>query len=56
MQVMGPDGLAERFTEPVQEIEDEGFLDLDFLFGAFQDSNPPGLAQRGEDPPGDRRQ
>ena len=56
MQVMGPDRFAERFTEPVQEIEDECFLDLNFLFRAFQDSNPLGLPQRGEDPPGDRRE
>ena len=56
MQVIGPDRFAEGFPQPVQEIEDERFLDLDFFFRAFQRPYPPGLSLRGVDPPRDGRE
>ena len=36
MQIVRPDRFGKRFTEPMQEIENERFFDLDFLIGTLQ--------------------
>ena len=56
VQFLRSDGFAESFSEPMQEIENEGLFDLNFLMGAFQCSNPLPLVVGGKDPPGHRRQ
>src|SRR5436190_22652258 len=56
VQFLGSNGFTEGFAEPVQEINNQAFFDLNFLVGAFQPSNSQGLVVCGDNPPGDRRQ
>src|SRR4029453_8549237 len=55
VQFLRPNGFAEGFAKPVQEIKNQGFFDLNFLMGAFQPPNSPSLPVGGKNPPGDRR-
>jgi hypothetical protein len=56
MEIIGPDRFAESFTEAVQKIEDERFLDLNFFFRTFQRPNSERLPVCGINPAGDRRE
>ena len=51
MQIVRPDRLAKRFAEAVQEIEDERFLDLDFLVRTLERADAPRCDTRGENQP-----
>ena len=44
MQIMRPDDIAKGFAEAVEEIENEIFLDLDFLVRAFEAADAPRAA------------
>ena len=55
MQIVRPDDVAKGFAEAVEEIEDEVFLDLDFLLRALELANPPALPLIGEKPADERR-
>jgi hypothetical protein len=55
MQFLRSDRFSESLAQSVQEIEDERFLDLDFLMRALQLANSPRLQPGGSDPSGHRR-
>ena len=55
MQFLRSNRFPEGFAQTVQEIEDERFLDLDFLMRALQPANPPRLEVGSDNPPGHRR-
>ena len=44
VQIVRPDRFAKGFAEAVQEIEDERFLDLDFLLRALELADAPVVA------------
>src|SRR3954447_12748782 len=50
MQIGRANRFCEGFTEPVEKIEDESFLDLDFFLRALQLPNPDALLPPGEGP------
>ena len=50
VKIMRPDDVAKRFAKAVEEIENEAFLDLDFLFRALEPTNPPALSLIGKEP------
>ena len=52
---MRPDCSAERFAQPVKEIENERLLDLNLFMRPFQSSNPPRLGITGDSPTSERR-
>ena len=54
MQIMRPDDIAKGFAEAVEEIEDEIFLDLDFLVRAFEAADTPALPLIGQQPADER--
>ena len=56
MQIVRPDRFGKRFTEPMQEIENERFFDLDFLIGTLQHPDAALLPLSGVDPSGNRGQ
>jgi hypothetical protein len=39
MKIVRLNGFAKRFAEPVQEVEDQGFLAPDLFLGSFQAAN-----------------
>jgi hypothetical protein len=43
MKFLRPNGLSKCFAETVQKIENERFLDLDFLVRTLQCANPARL-------------
>src|SRR5207244_11359454 len=43
VQLVRPNSIAESFSQPVEEIENKSFFDLNFLMRALQHSNPPDL-------------
>src|SRR5262245_20878700 len=55
MQFLGSNGSPERFAQPVEEIEDERLLDLNFLMRTLQSANSPSLEICGDTPAGQRR-
>ena len=55
MQIMRPDDVAKSFAEAVEEIENETFLDLDFLVRAFEPADAPALPLIGQEPADERR-
>ena len=55
MQFLGSNGLPKSFTETVQKIENERFLDLDLLVRTLQHPNPPRLEVDGKNPSYNRR-
>ena len=55
MQFLGSNRFPKRFAQTVQEIEDERFLDLNFLMRALQPANSPRLEISSDNPPGERR-
>ena len=54
MQIMRPDGVAKGFAETVEEIEDQSFLDLDFLVRAFEAADAPALPLISQQPADER--
>jgi len=56
MEIVRPNRFAECFSQAVQEIEDEGFLDLDLLLGTLQRANAEELGAGREEPAGQRRE
>lgn len=50
MQIRRANRFTERFAESVEKIEDQCFLDLNFLLRTFQPLNALPLAQEGVDP------
>ena len=56
MQIVGANRFAKSFSEPVEEVEDKGFFDLNFFVRAFQRANTPPLGVGGENPSGHGRQ
>ena len=52
MQIVRANRLAERLAQPVQEIEDERFLDLDFFLRTFEQPDAPAKQDRGINPAG----
>src|SRR4030095_5508632 len=54
MQIMRPDDIAKGFAEAVEEIENEIFLDLDFLVRAFEAADTPALSQISQQPADER--
>ena len=54
MQIMRPDDIAKGFAEAVEEIEDEIFLDLDFLVRAFELADAPALPLISQQPADER--
>jgi hypothetical protein len=56
MEIARPNRFAERFSQAVQEIEDQRFLDLDLLLGALQRANASELGAGREEPAGQRRE
>src|SRR5205814_8759120 len=55
MQIRRPDRFGKRFPEPVEKIEDERFLDLNFFLRAFELANANALPPPGEGPGRERR-
>src|SRR5437763_11182761 len=55
MQIMRPDRFTKSFPQPVQEIENESFLDLDFFFRSLERVNFTSLPKRGESPTQNRQ-
>ena len=54
MQIMRPDDIAKGFAEAVEEIENEIFLDLDFLVRALEAADAPALPLISEQPADER--
>ena len=50
MQIARPNRFAKRFAQAVQKIEDERFLDLDFLFRTLELADAAPLPERVENP------
>jgi hypothetical protein len=55
MQFLRSNCSAERFAQPVEEIENERLLDLNLLMRALQSANSPTLEIGSYTPPGQRR-
>ncbi len=54
VKIVRPDDIAKSFTEAVEEIEDEVFLDLNFFLRAFELPDAPALALIGDEPADER--
>ena len=50
VQIVRPDRFTEGFPQPVQEIEDEGFFDLDLFLRPLESMNFASLPKGGESP------
>ena len=50
MQIVWPDDVAKRLSQPMQEIEDQILFDLNRLIRTLQPANPPALTLIGDQP------
>ena len=55
VEISGANRFRKSRAQTVQEIEDEGFLDLDLLLRELEQADAPRQHQRGRDPPDDGR-
>ena len=55
VQIVRLDRFTEGFPQPVQEIEDEGFFDLDLFLRPLESMNFASLPKGGESPTQNRK-
>jgi hypothetical protein len=55
VEFLGTNRLPESFPKTMQKIENEGFLDLDFLMRTLQSANSSPLNKGGNNPSGNGR-